>query len=216
MATEAPEKTATETPPAGDAAPPRRKLPIDLKSKKVRVVGLLIVIMIAEAVVMSLLMPKSPAEPAAEEDPHAAPAEAGGHGAAKHEEEGHGGGHGAAHGGGHGEETAGAVGSNGEGEVLIGKFSTTNSIAEPTSIIHISFELSAVIASQAEFDRAKGIYHGRMREAIEKVCRSASLEDLGDPHLSKIRQQIRDEVNKVLRASFIIEVVITDFKTVVG
>lgn len=214
MATDAPEKAATEQATADAPPAPRRKLPIDLKSKKVRVIGLLAAIMIAEAVVMSLLMPKAPADPAAEE-PHVTPAESEGHGSEEHGGGGHGGGHGSGHDGGHGGETA-AVSSSGEGEVPIGKFSTTNSIAEPTSIIHISFELSAVIASGPEFDRAKDIYHGRMREAIEKVCRSASLEDLSDPNLSKIRQQIRDEVNKVLRASFIIEVVITDFKTVVG
>ena len=53
----------------------------------------------------------------------------------------------------------------------------------------------------------------RVRQAVVKVARSSNREDLEDPNLSTMKRLIREEINKVLRKSFIIEVVISDFRT---
>ena len=108
------------------------------------------------------------------------------------------------------EEAADAV------EVAVDAFSTTNGRAAPGSVIHISFKLVALVAAGegAAFDLAANTNHkARVRQAVYQVARSASLEDLNDPNLTTIRRQLREQINKVLRKSFVTEVVISDFKT---
>ena len=64
------------------------------------------------------------------------------------------------------------------------------------------------------FETAANQHHNaRVRQAVLKVARSASLEDLNDPNLTTIKRQLREEINKVLRKSYVTEVVISDFKT---
>ncbi len=101
-------------------------------------------------------------------------------------------------------------------EVTIDSFSTTNGRAAPGGVIHVSFKLTAVVASgqEIEFERAANEHHnGRVRQAVVKVARSASLDDLNDPNLTTVKRQLREEINKVLRKSYITEIVISDFKT---
>ena len=95
-------------------------------------------------------------------------------------------------------------------------FNVTNSRAAPGSIIHITFRLVAVVSGrqQTAFADAVNVIHSaRVRQAIVKVARSSSMEDLSDPELSTLKRLIREEINKVLRKSYVIEVVISDFKT---
>jgi len=101
-------------------------------------------------------------------------------------------------------------------EVAIDSFSTTNSRAAPGSVIHLTFKLTAVVAAGQDiaFENAANQHHNaRVRQAVLKVARSASLEDLNDPNLTTIKRQLREEINKVLRKSYVSEVVISDFKT---
>ncbi len=101
-------------------------------------------------------------------------------------------------------------------EVTVDSFSTTNSRAAPGSVIHLTFKLTAVVSSgqDIEFEHAANQHHNaRVRQAVLKVARSANLEDLNDPNLTTIKRQLREEINKVLRKSYVTEVVISDFKT---
>ena len=101
-------------------------------------------------------------------------------------------------------------------EVEINSLNVTNNRAAADSIIHITFTPVAVVSrdQRVAFDKAANKDHkARVRQAIVKVARSSSLEDLRDPNLTTIRRLIREEVNKVLRQSYIIEVIIPDFKT---
>jgi flagellar basal body-associated protein FliL len=101
-------------------------------------------------------------------------------------------------------------------EVTVDSFSTTNSRAAPGSVIHLTFKLTAVVAAGQDiaFENAANQHHNaRVRQAVLKVARSASLEDLNDPNLTTIKRQLREEINKVLRKSYVNEVVISDFKT---
>jgi flagellar basal body-associated protein FliL len=102
-------------------------------------------------------------------------------------------------------------------EVLVDSFSTTNSRAAPGSVIHLTFKLTAVVPSgqDVSFEHAANQHHNaRVRQAVLKVARSASLEDLNDPNLTTVKRQLREEINKVLRKSYVTEVVISDFKTI--
>ena len=53
-----------------------------------------------------------------------------------------------------------------------------------------------------------------VRQAVEQIVRKAQREDLNDPNLSTLRRLIREEVNKVLGKSFVIEAVIHDFSMI--
>ena len=92
----------------------------------------------------------------------------------------------------------------------------TNSIAAADTIVHIAFKLHALVATDQkdEFDAAANDKHkARVREAVEKIARSATLEDLEDSSLSTIRRLLREEINKVLRQSYVVDVVMSDYKT---
>ncbi|HID21458.1 MAG TPA: flagellar basal body-associated FliL family protein [Planctomycetaceae bacterium] len=102
-------------------------------------------------------------------------------------------------------------------EVEIDTFSVTNTRAAADVVVHISFKLTAVVAKgqEIEFDQAANKTHkARVRQAVVEVARRATLEDLNDPSLSTFRRLIREKINKVLRRSYVVEAVISDFKTI--
>ncbi len=157
--------------------------------KKVKIAALLVVVMAVEAMAIYFVLPQPAASVSAGED-----------------------------------DTA--LGENPDGEdvnhdvdtveVEIGRFDTTNSRADSSAVIHISFKLVAIVASDQK-DKfnlaAKSKHKARVRQAVITVCRSSSLNDLSDPELGVIKRKIRETVNKILRKSYIIEVVIDGFTT---
>ena len=101
-------------------------------------------------------------------------------------------------------------------EVSVGQFQTTNSIAARGSTVHVTFELTATVSrGQAEaFGGAvKDAHKARIRQAVVQVARSSTMEDLKDPELSVVKRQIKEEINKVLRKSYVNEVIISDYRT---
>ncbi|MDA1013702.1 MAG: hypothetical protein O3A00_04515 [Planctomycetota bacterium] len=99
-------------------------------------------------------------------------------------------------------------------EVFIDKFRCTNSVAKPGADITVSFSLFATVAKgqgQAFEMAANKDHKGRVREAIEKVVRGSNLDDLGDSNLGTVKRKIKEEVNKALRKSYIIEVVMSEY-----
>lgn len=92
----------------------------------------------------------------------------------------------------------------------------TNSLAAPGSIVHVTFKLVAIVPreQQLAFEEAANVeHHARVRQAIVKVARSAGMDDLSDPALRTLKRLLREEMNKVLRKSYVNEIVISDFKT---
>lgn len=101
-------------------------------------------------------------------------------------------------------------------EVEIDTFSISNSLAAPGSVIHVSFKLVATVASGQETmfgDLVSKGKQARVRQAVIKVARSASLEDLQDPELNVFKRQIKEEINKVLQKSYVNDVIISTFRT---
>lgn len=99
-------------------------------------------------------------------------------------------------------------------EVFVDKFRCTNSVAKPGADITVSFSVYATVAKGQDvaFDTAVNKDHkGRVRQAIEKVVRGSNLDDLGDSNLGTIKRKIKEEVNKALRKSYIIEVVVSEY-----
>lgn len=175
-------------------------------SGKMKLIAIIAVVMLVEGAAMFLLIPRGHAAPgSAEGDGHE-------HAAAGHDDHG---GHGG-HGGGHGGHDDGASDSE-TAEVPIESFMCTNNRASPGSIIHMSFKLSAVVATPQRDAFEKGANadnKARVRQAIIKVARSSNMEEMSDPDLSTMRRLFREEINKVLKKSYVIEVVVSDFKTI--
>ncbi|MEX0703456.1 MAG: hypothetical protein WD069_15275 [Planctomycetales bacterium] len=163
--------------------PSRRRFALD--AKKLRVLGLLAVVMLGQGLLMLLFLPAPPAKPANEEASIAPDAAAG-------------------------DLDLAMV------EVPIDAFNTTNSRATPGSVIHVSFKLVALVAANEREPFAAAVnnsYEARVREAVERVVRSTSLEDLRDPSYGTMKRRIKSDINKVLRKTYVIEAVIRDFKT---
>ena len=102
-------------------------------------------------------------------------------------------------------------------EVEVDTFNVTNTRAAADVVVHVSFKLTAVVAKgqEIEFDDAANKTHkARVRQAVVEVARRATLEDLNDPSLSTFRRLIREKINKVLRRSYVVEAVISEFKTI--
>ena len=194
--------TEQAAPAAHDAAAPAAG---GGKGGMMKMIIIIVVVMSLEAVGLFFMLCKgsSPAATSehADEESHDA------HGASG----AHGGGH-----GGHGGHDA-AAGDSESTEVTLETFMTTNNKASPGSIIHMTFRLVCIVATaqRTAFEHAANEEHRhRVRETVLKVARSASMEDLSDPDLSSIKRLFREEINKVLRKSYVTEVVISDFKTI--
>lgn len=100
-------------------------------------------------------------------------------------------------------------------EVLIDSFNCTNNGIAPGSVVHLSFKVICIVPARQQLafeENANRTHKTRVRQSIERIARSATLEDLNDPSLSTIKRLIREETNKTLGRSFVSEVVVTDFR----
>ena len=113
------------------------------------------------------------------------------------------------------EETPEKITESETKEEPIGEqFNCTNNREE--SIVHLRFKVMAVVKSGQEvpFREMNTTYKARIRQAIEKIARNATREDFDDPSLNTLRRLIREEVNKVLGKSFVMDSVIYDFSMI--
>jgi uncharacterized protein HemX len=101
-------------------------------------------------------------------------------------------------------------------EVSIDNFSVTNNIAEPGATIHVTFNLVALVEQGAASDfeaMVKENNKARVKQAVIEVVRKSSLTDLNDPQLSTMKRMMKEAINKVLKKSYIIETVISEYRT---
>jgi len=99
-------------------------------------------------------------------------------------------------------------------EVILGEFDSSNGTASPGSMVHVSFKIAAVTpASLASvLEQKLKTHQARIRQIVNTIVRSSSLDDLNDPNLATIKRLIREEVNRLLRKSCVNEIVITDVR----
>jgi len=153
------------------------------KSKLVLIVGILVIIVVAQVIITWLLMPKAPAAAAAE-------------GAPKAEEP---------------ANPAGDQ-DDISAESPLGDFNCTNT-STPGATVQVDFKLSAITSKDkvSRLKEKVDAYGSRLRQTVAKVVRSAKLEDLTEPSLATLRRALKEEVNRLLRTN-IEDVVITDFR----
>lgn len=188
MATDEVEEIDLDSEPESDDAVSEPKPKLSLGNKKIKIFAMLLLIMVGQVGVIYFFVP-APASTtdATSEDDSAVSADAT-------------------------DDTA----FDEVVEVEIDTFNVTNSGAGNGTVIHISFKLVAIVSKniEHEFDTAVNeTNQHRVRQAILQVARSTSRNDLNDPNLRAMKRRIREEINKVLRKSDIIEVVISNFST---
>lgn len=103
-------------------------------------------------------------------------------------------------------------------EVPIDNFNTTNSRAEPGSVLNVTFKLVAEVSKDNEpafTEAAHKTHKARVGQAIVEVIRSASLPDLNDPDLITVKRLMKEKINKVLRNSYVIQVFVSEFRVLI-
>jgi hypothetical protein len=173
------------------AAAPAARRRLRLSDKKIKIAVLLAVVMGVQVTIGYFLMPSvvTHDEVEAEHGDH--------HEAARVEED-------------HGVDEEDLV------EFEIGNFSSTNSNAIAGTEIHISMTVVAAVSHKNHVAFEEAVLHdhpARIRQAIERVVRSSSIENLTDPDLNVIKRKIREDVNLILGKSYIIEVIISGYKS---
>ena len=102
-------------------------------------------------------------------------------------------------------------------EVEVHDFSVTNTAAAADTVIHISFKVHALLAIDQETgfkEKITASHKVRVRESIETIFRSATMEDLTDSSLSTLKRLVREEINRVLRQTYVVSIVFNDYKTI--
>jgi flagellar basal body-associated protein FliL len=100
-------------------------------------------------------------------------------------------------------------------ETEIDTFNCANGIASQGFTIHVTFRLVATVSTDVQsrfYDAVTKMHKHRVHEAVDKVIRSSSQEELKDANLDRIKRRIREDVNKVLGNSYIQDVIITEFR----
>jgi flagellar basal body-associated protein FliL len=100
-------------------------------------------------------------------------------------------------------------------EAEIGSFSV--SIEENSSLLwNVSFKLFATVAPAAKTEFADAVgerYKARIKQAVVKVVRRSSIEDLRDPQLDLFKRNLKTEINNVLPERYVQEIIVADIRT---
>lgn len=118
------------------------------------------------------------------------------------------------------EQTAVAQGESALGDIVevnIGTdFNCTNGKAHQGTVIHVNFKVVALVSTNEEtsFKDAVKAAEARIKEAVMIVARQADIEALNDPNLGSIKRLIREQINKILKKSYIRDVVISEYSLI--
>ncbi|MBI3860340.1 MAG: flagellar basal body-associated FliL family protein [Planctomycetia bacterium] len=99
-------------------------------------------------------------------------------------------------------------------EVAVGDFSFSNTSAVPGIIMNVDFKLTALASpSQSSILESQMRWHQeRIREAINRIVRSSSYDQLTDPNLGTLKRLIRGEINQLMSGKLVSEIVINDIR----
>ncbi len=178
-----------ETPAAKAEAPaaeqPKKKR---FGGKKLKIGLIVLVVMAIQAVAAFLLLPKGQATPAAGQAAEA------GHGT---------------------DESKTTDKADNLVEAEIGAFSV--SLEENSGILwNVSFKLYAAVSPDAKNEFADAVgerFKARIKQAVVKVVRRSSIEDLRDPQLDLFKRNLKTEINNVLPERYVQEIIVADIRT---
>lgn len=99
-------------------------------------------------------------------------------------------------------------------EVEVDNFKASNANAAPGRLFQVELKLIGVVAKDQEVTfrlAATKDHKGLVKQEVESVMASASLEELRDSNRSMIKRRIKEKVNKALGRSYLIKVILNDF-----
>jgi flagellar basal body-associated protein FliL len=179
-----PHETPAPKADAPDAAAPKKKR---FGGKRLKIAVIVLVVMALQAVAAALLLPRGQTTPASGQAAEA----------------------------GHATEESHAEKAENLVESEIGAFSV--SLEENSGILwNVSFKLFAAVSPDAktEFGDAVGErYKARIKQAVVKVVRRSSIEDLRDPQLDLFKRNLKTEINNVLPERYVQEIIVSDIRT---
>jgi flagellar basal body-associated protein FliL len=218
-------KPAPEAPASGEAPPPGKSL-----VKKLRIPGIILAIVLVEAIAAYLYLPGAPqpSQAAANPSDENAATEEGAddeHGAGKddaHGSEGHKAkdDHGAdkkedGHGGhgGHGEEPKKKVTIGDQTEIDLGQYNVTGYQPVSNTTLIITFHLYGTVKTKHSDDFAQRFEESkhRVRDNIIAIVRSAEVTDLTDAGLGLIKRRVLETTNKTLGKPLVQSVMFSEF-----
>lgn len=180
--------TPHEAPAAKTDAPaaeaPKKKR---FGGKRLKIAIIVLVVMAVQAVAAALLLPKGQSTPAGGQAAEA----------------------------GHGTDESHVEKADNLVEAEIGSFSV--SLEENSGIIwNISFKLFAAVSPDAKTEVADAVgerFKARIKQAVVKVVRRSSIEDLRDPQLDLFKRNLKTEINNVLPERYVQEIIVADIRT---
>jgi flagellar basal body-associated protein FliL len=182
-----PHETPAAKADAPDAAAPKKKR---FGGKRVKIALIVLVVMALQAVAAALLLPRGQATPASGKAAEA------GHGTTEES---------------HAEKTEKAENL---AEAEIGPFSV--SLEENSGILwNVSFKLFAAVSPDAKSEFADAVgerFKARIKQAVVKVVRRSSIEDLRDPQLDLFKRNLKTEINNVLPERYVQEIIVADIR----
>jgi flagellar basal body-associated protein FliL len=178
-----PETPAPKADAAAAAAPKKKRF----GGKRLKIALIVLAVMAVQAVAAALLLPRGQTTPANGQATEA----------------------------GHAKEEAHTEKAENLVEAEIGAFSV--SLEENNGILwNVSFKLFAAVAPDAlaQFTDAVGErYKARVKQAVVKVVRRSSIEDLRDPQLDLFKRNLKTEINNVLPERYVQEMIVADIRT---
>ena len=115
---------------------------------------------------------------------------------------------------GHGTEDARTEKPENLRESEIGSFSV--SLEQNNDLLwNVSFKLFAAVAPDAQAELTEAVsdrYKARVKEAVVKVVRRSSIDDLRDPQLDLFKRNLKTEINNVLPERYVREIIVADIR----
>jgi flagellar basal body-associated protein FliL len=153
--------------------------------KRIKIIAILAVLMVVPAVGAAFLLPKG----------HAASGQSAEHG--EHAEDAH------------------SAKIDNLAEVEIGTFDSSIELDDGI-LWYVKFRLHAMVASEASNHFTEAVqekYKARVKQAVVKVIRMSSINDLRDPQLDLLKRNLKTEINNILPQRYIQEVVVSEIRT---
>ena len=99
----------------------------------------------------------------------------------------------------------------------VGDWRFSVSLEENSGILwNVSFKLFAAVSPDAKTEFADAVgerYKARIKQAVVKVVRRSSIEDLRDPQLDLFKRNLKTEINNVLPERYVQEIIVADIRT---
>lgn len=100
-------------------------------------------------------------------------------------------------------------------EIDLGRFRITHKVPGEEGLLYVQFHLFGVISQdrQKKLEELWPQFERRSRDAIISLVQRSETEQLCEPSLALLKEEVAATINRVLRERLLIDVVFSDFST---